>query len=363
MHMNVLFQLTLSQIILYLFLRHLSRLRILWITAFISFFFTCPLNAVQELPADFDARQNLIISSSMLNDQVSGQLEETSPPGGVQQLRRRLEKYEPEIKLVSPDSGTVIPGEDWNLVFELRDWPLVNDSEFGIGPHLVVQIDNGEPIRVSHAEGNQINIPMKGLSPGTHRFGAYAAYPWGEAVKKTRSSIQFQLHCLEELIGTQPELNMPWIMVVSPFENSPFEPLLIDSLIWNAPIQNINENDLLWHLRITVNGTSFLMNRPEAIWVKRNQEERSMVQFELIDAFGDPIQPVFNNFLREVRKSNSSQPIWMKSKMTEEEISRLIGETKDIEENLGPKEELDQIRNPSLVSQGEAKLSIWSMKS
>ncbi len=311
----------------FLFLRYFEVFKILCITAFISFFCISSVNAVEDPQITFNGGQNETISSALLNDEVDSQLEEVPPPGAVQQLRKRLDEYDPQVKLLNPSPGSVIPGESWNLIFELKDWPLANDPEVGLGPHLVIQLDEEEPIRIATAEDNKIEIPMKRLSPGSHRIGAYASYPWGEAVKKPNSSFQFQIHSVKQLIGTQPSSDMPWIMVTSPFESSPFQPLLIDSLIWNAPIQNINENDLLWHLRISVNGKSFLMTRPEAIWVNTNAEQKNIVQFELIDSFGDPIHPVFNNFLREVSKSKSIEPIWMQSKITEEEISKFLGQS------------------------------------
>ena len=39
--------------------------------------------------------------------------------------------------------------EGFDLVLHVEDWPLVNDPELGLGPHVVVQVDDAPPIRIS----------------------------------------------------------------------------------------------------------------------------------------------------------------------------------------------------------------------
>ena len=44
-------------------------------------------------------------------------------------------------------------------------------------------------------------------------------------------------------IGTQPEFGEPWVTLVSPSNLKIKEPALIDTLIWNAPLQGLEEGD------------------------------------------------------------------------------------------------------------------------
>ncbi|MED5164605.1 MAG: hypothetical protein VX683_02080, partial [Cyanobacteriota bacterium] len=169
----------------------------------------------------------------------TGTLQEISPPGAVQQIREQLAKHHPQLSLESPTDGTVLMNEgSWELLLNLKDWPLTNDPELGLGAHVVVQLDENPPLRISEADGAQLRIAMESLLPGSHRLSAYAAYPWGEAVKEPKASLQWRLHQLQPLQQTQPTEDEPWFVTVSPSELSNSEPLLLDWLIWNAPIQN-----------------------------------------------------------------------------------------------------------------------------
>ena len=154
-----------------------------------------------------------------------------------------------------------------------------------------------------------LSIPLPALAPGSHRFTAYAAYPWGEAVKSPGASQQWRLHQLQELKGTQPERDAPWLVMVSPAELGANDPLLLDWLVWNAPLQNLRDGDGRWRLRLTLNGDSFLVDRQDAIWLRQSSTNQSnalkanTVQMELLDGLGDPIDPAFNNQLRAQRLS------------------------------------------------------------
>ena len=134
----------------------------------------------------------------------SGRLQEVAAPGGVDQLRNRLARHQPLVELQNPKDGSVLGPKDTSLTVSIKDWPLVADADLGLGPHLALQIDDQPPLRFS--SGNQgadgtatLSIPLPALAPGSHRFTAYAAYPWGEAVKSPGASQQWRLHQLQEL--------------------------------------------------------------------------------------------------------------------------------------------------------------------
>ncbi|WP_114993337.1 hypothetical protein [Synechococcus sp. UW179A] len=256
----------------------------------------------------------------------SGRLQEVSPPGAVQQLQTALSSHSPQLKLISPSDGSVLKNGERQLTLRIEDWPLAEDPQLGLGAHVALQIDDDPPLRFSHADNDRLQITLPDLSPGSHRFSAYAAMPWGEAVKSQGASLQWRLNLLQQLSGTQPDQNDPWLAVVSPSDLSSGDPLLIDWLIWNAPLQNLREGDGRWRLRISVNGDSFLVDRQEALWLKAAGNRNGSVQMELLDGLGDPITPVFNNQLRTTAALAGARAIWMQSSLSDEQMARLLGE-------------------------------------
>ena len=256
----------------------------------------------------------------------SGRLQEVSPPGAVQQLQLALNRHTPRLELISPVDGSLLKTGDVQLILRIEDWPLAEDPELGLGAHVALQIDDAPPLRFGHAENGRLQIRIPDLSPGSHRFTAYAAMPWGESVKSQGASLQWRLNLLKELPGTQPDQDAPWLAVVSPSDLGSGDPLLLDWLIWNAPLQNLREGDGRWRLRISVNGDSFLVDGQEALWLKAAGGASGSVQMELLDGLGEPIAPVFNNQLRATTSRSGTRPIWMQSKLSDDQMARLLGE-------------------------------------
>ena len=254
----------------------------------------------------------------------TGRLQEVSPPGAVQQLQQALNHHQPRLTLISPNDGSLLKDRRTSIEIQVEDWPLAEDPQLGLGAHVALQIDDQPALRFSQASKGRLTIDLPDLSPGSHRFSAYAAMPWGEAVKSPGATLQWRLDLVQELIGTQPEQDAPWLAVVSPAELGRGEPLLIDWLIWNAPLQNLREGDGRWRLRISVNGDSFLVDRQDALWLKG--AGNGGVQLELLDGMGEPITPVFNNQFRSLDALSGERPIWMQSKLSDEQIARLLGE-------------------------------------
>lgn len=260
----------------------------------------------------------------------SGRLREVEPPGAVQQLHQALAKHHPQLSLISPLDGSQLKGGPLNLELKIEDWPLANDRELGLGAHVAIQIDDQAPVRISERNGNRITLELPPLSPGSHRFTAYAAYPWGEAVKTPGASLHWAVDQLRPLMGTQPTLDAPWLAMVSPAELGGDSPLLLDWLVWNAPLQNLRAGDARWRLRITVNEDSFVVDQQDALWLQGidNRKGINTVQMELLNGIGESLEPMFNNQLRVVPERQNPKPIWLQSSLNDSELARLLGETK-----------------------------------
>ncbi|MFM8524279.1 MAG: hypothetical protein ACKOCM_01445 [Cyanobacteriota bacterium] len=156
-------------------------------------------------------------------------LQEVAPPAAVLQLKAALDHHQPRVSIQAPADDTLRPPGPWELAIQVRDWPLVAAGPLGLGPHLVIQIDDQEPIRTttvsagdapratpnaggrdergdgrrdgsSHGgtdggtDQRSVRLTLDPLSPGSHRITVYAARPWGEAVKDPAASAQITLH-------------------------------------------------------------------------------------------------------------------------------------------------------------------------
>ena len=256
----------------------------------------------------------------------SGKLQEVAPPGAVQQLRQELQRHRPSLRLSDPSNDSIVSSDTLELRFEIEDWPLSSDPELGLGPHVVLQIDNRAPLRLSESNGNLLKVRIDDLEAGSHRFSAWAAYPWGEAVQAPGASIQGRVHLWQKLQGTQPERDAPWLVPVPPAGEQGLQPLLVDWLIWNAPLQNLREGDGRWRLRISIDGDSFLVDHQEALWLKGSNGSNSHdIQMELLNGLGEPITPVFNNQLIHLKAPSGPKPGWMRPRLNESQLARLSG--------------------------------------
>ena len=256
----------------------------------------------------------------------SAGLQEVAPPGGVQELRRALDKHRPKLELIAPSDGSVVDADQLELTVKVSDWPLSNSPDLGIGPHVVLQVDDQAPLRLFESDNGILSLELPELSPGSHRFSAWAAYPWGEAVTSPGAAITWQLHRWQPLAGTQPDQDAPWLVPVAPTAWRSGQPLLLDWLIWNAPLQNLREGDQRWKLRLSLNGDSVLVDQQEAIWLKSPPTKGGLsVQMELLDGLGEPITPVFNNRLIHIKARSGERPAWLKNHLSAAELASLSG--------------------------------------
>ena len=264
--------------------------------------------------------------TSLSSQSPSGRLQEVAPPGAVQQLREKLQRYQPNLRLVSPTEDSVINADSVDFVLDVRDWPVSRDIELGLGPHVVVQIDNQPPRQLDELDGNRVRLRIDGLSAGSHRFSAWAAYPWGEAIKTPGANLQGRFHLWQRVEGTQPEDDAPWLVPVTSSASPALQPLLLDWIIWNAPLQNLRDGDGRWRLRLSVDGDSFLVDQQEALWLKGSPSSSgNLVQMELLNGVGEPITPEFNNQLIHQSGRKTPPPTWLKARLTEDELARLSG--------------------------------------
>ena len=249
-------------------------------------------------------------------------LQEVAPPAAVQQLAEALAPRHPRITILEPRDGTLLPEAPWTLRLGVEDWPLVDAGSLGLGPHLMVQLDDGLPQPLL-----ETTATMPPLGPGSHRLTVYAVRPWGEVVKAPGAFRQIRLHRVAANPLGLPSEGSPQLLAVSPSQAIAGEPVLLDWLLIDAPLQNLRVDDARWRLRVTVNGDSFLVNQQTPLWLKGWKPGSNAVLLELVDGRGEPLNPPFNSLVREVRlEPGSPRPSWLGPRLDGPTMARLLGE-------------------------------------
>ena len=249
-------------------------------------------------------------------------VQEVAPPAAVQQLNELLTRRQPRISILEPADGALLADAPWTLRLRVEDWPLVDAGPLGLGPHLLVQIDDAPPIRLL-----ETSLTLPALAPGSHRLTVMAARPWGEVVKRPGSFQQIRLHRVAPNPLSLPAPGTPQLLATAPLEASPGEPLLLDWLLIDAPLQNLRADDARWRLRVSVNGDSFLVEQATPLWLKGWKRGANALQLELVDGRGEPLNPPFNSLVREVRLDSAApRPSWLSGRLSEADLARLLGQ-------------------------------------
>jgi len=260
----------------------------------------------------------------------AGRLQEVSPPPAVQQLAAALAERSPQLQIEAPTADSLLAGGDWQLRLRLRDWPLVDAGPMGIGPHVAVQIDDQPPLRISDhwpsGPGDQLLVSLPALAPGSHRITAYAALPWGEAVKDPGATARLRLHSVAANPLSLPAPGSPELIPVSPADLGGSEPLLLDWLLYDAPLQHLRQGDDSWRLRVSINGDSFLLDQNAPLWLRGWHEGSNALQLELVDGRGEPLNPPYNSLVRQVTLAGGPPPRWLGARLSSQELAVYLGQ-------------------------------------
>lgn len=262
----------------------------------------------------------------------SGQLQEVAAPIAVQQIQEVLADRQPRITIEAPRDGANLASGNWTLKLNVQDWPLHDGGALGIGPHVVVQIDDQAPIRLtehrSGPSGQAVQLTLPPLAPGSHRITTYAATPWGEAARTPGATSQIRVDRVAANPLTLPEVGSPQVLGVSPMGTVGGEPVLLDWLLLDAPLQHLRDNDGSWRLRITVNDDRFVVDQNVPLWLKGWKTGSNSLQLDLVDGRGKPLNPPFNSLVSEVvLKPATNQPRWLQGRLSPTELVSLLGQT------------------------------------
>ena len=261
-----------------------------------------PWKLVQKSLAIVLVTQLLLGNGSTLaaSLRTTGQLTETAPPKTFLSLRRVLDQYQPQIKIISPKSGQLLSDNTITVSVQLQDLPIYKDKILGLGPHLHLVVDD-QPHR-SIYDANE-PIVLKDLEPGTHTVRIFAASPWDEAFKNDGSFAQVTFDVFTKTDDNRPKIQKPLLTYNQPQGTYGAEPILLDFYVTNAPLHLIaQESDVDsiqdWKVKATINGQSFLLDRWQPTYLKGFKPGKNWVQLEFIDEKGDRVENLGNNTAR-----------------------------------------------------------------
>jgi len=224
---------------------------------------------------------------------------EVSPPAEIQRLSRFLDRYQPQVQILTPAAEAVLDTDAVTVQLAIADLPIFQQPEFGLGPHIDVILDERE-----HREVFDLSQPLvfTGLTPGTHTLRAFASRPWHESFKNKEAYAQVTFHVYEKTAEHAPPPDTPLLAYNGPEGEYGGEPILLDFYLRNLPLNlsPLAEEAPAWQVWVTVDGESFGLDRWQSAYLKGWKPGRHVVKLELRDAAGRLLPGPFNSTARLV---------------------------------------------------------------
>lgn len=233
-------------------------------------------------------------------DTKTSKIAEIATPKTIKELNKNLEQYSPQVQIISPQAEQVLNQTDVTVDLQVEDLPIFQDDKLQLGNHLDLILDN-EPSRpIFNLEEP---IILERLTPGTHTIRVFATRPWGESFKNDGAYAQTTFSVLTETNDNRPDPNLPLLTYNNPTGSYGAEPLMLDFYLTNAPLHTVAKNNPKlqdWLIKITINGTSFILENWQPIYLTGFNKGKNWIQLELIDQAGNNIENTFNNTVRVI---------------------------------------------------------------
>ncbi len=217
----------------------------------------------------------------------SNNLSEVAPPQTIQQLKQSLNRYQPQVTIVTPQNDLTVEDTTVEVSFAIEDFPLFKSENFGLGSHLDLILDNefyGDLY-------DERPIVLKDLKPGTHTLRVLAQTPWHESYKNERAFAQTTFHVLTKTNENNPDPELPLLTYNQPNGVYSAEPILLDFYL-----KNVDTED--WFVKVTINDESFAIDEWQPIYLKGFKEGNNLIELELLDRNGESIDNPFNKTIR-----------------------------------------------------------------
>lgn len=250
-----------------------------------------------------------------------GTLAEVSPPSVIKELNQSLQKYQPQVKILSPQPEETLNETTIKVQLQVKDFPLFENKEKGLSPHLHLILDN-EPYQPIYNVDQPITL--ENLSPGTHTLRVFAVRPWHESFKNNGAYAQSTFHVLTKTEENSPDPNLPLLTYSRPKGTYGAEPIMLDFYLTNTPLhlvaqENPQDEVADWRIKVTINGQTFLLDSWQPIYLKGFKKGNNWVKLEFIDESGKEVKNVFNNTVRLIKYEPKGQDTF--SKMMRGELS------------------------------------------
>ncbi|HRD41603.1 MAG TPA: hypothetical protein PLI52_02410 [Prochlorococcaceae cyanobacterium AMR_MDS_5431] len=236
----------------------------------------------------------------------SKEFEEVPIPRIVQKLRNKLTLAPITTDIIKPADSDSIPKGEWFLYLNIQDWLTSSNMGLDFSNYLVVQIDDSQPLRIdsNHFKGDYLQIRLPELTLGQHHVNLFSSFPWGESIKLPGAYQNITLYRKNILSKRQAISDHPWLTLVSPSTLVSSEPILIDWLSWNTPLKNLLTKNAQWHLRLYINGQSFLIDRNIPLWLTGLHTGNNIIVMEIVNEQGEVIS--LNTVTKEVYLDDSN---------------------------------------------------------
>ncbi len=233
---------------------------------------------------------------------VTSKVAEVPPPVAIRELGQAFERNKPQVKIVSPRVGETLTTDTVSVQFQVRDLTLFKDKSLGLGPHLHVFLDN-QPYQAVYDATKP--LVLNNLAPGTHTIRAFASRPWHESFKNEGAYAQTTFHVYAKTQDNSPDAALPILTYSRPQASYGAEPIMLDFYLTNAPLHLVareaKQDEIAdWRIRCTINGSSFILDEWQPIYLKGFKPGKNWVQLEFLDESGNGVKNVFNNTVRVI---------------------------------------------------------------
>ncbi|NET24287.1 hypothetical protein [Okeania sp. SIO1I7] len=226
----------------------------------------------------------------------SSKIFEVSPPEIIQQLRQAIDIYKPQVTIQSPQPEQIFEDNTITVQLQVKDLPIFK-SELDLGLYVEVILDN-KPYKKIY----DLNQPLilSDLEPGTHTLKVFACRPWDESFKNEGAYAQTTFHIFTKTTNNNPAPSLPLLTYNSPLGEYGAEPILLDYYLTNAPSHLVAQEDpedeiVDWRIRVTVNGTSFITDQWQSIYLQGFHPGKNWIELEYIDDEGNALNEIYNS--------------------------------------------------------------------
>jgi hypothetical protein len=245
-----------------------------------------------------DSKSDLVANNSSALTTTDGPLSEVNIPASISKLAPSLEKFHPQVRIISPKPDETLSDDRVTVKLDVQDLPLFKQPELGLGNHLHVILD-----KQTYQGVYDLSQPLvfKNLAAGTHSLRVFASRPWHESFKNEGAYAQVSFNVLTKTAENNPNPQQPLLTYSRPAGTYGAEPIMLDYYLTNAPshlVANGSQESLPdWRIRVTVNEQRFILDKWAPVYLQGFKQGKNWVRLELVDDQGNPMPNVYNDSL------------------------------------------------------------------